>query len=62
MLAAWSGGTMSRTMARESAMPEAIAACAMRKPRKTSIVGAKRQPTVATRNSPKQASSTGRRP
>ena len=32
---------MSRTMARESAMPEAIAACAMRKPRKTSIVGAK---------------------
>ena len=53
---------MSRTMARLSAMPAAIAAWVRRSTRNVSIVGAKMQPMVAARNTQKQAIITGRRP
>ena len=53
---------MSRTIARLSAIPAAIADWISRNARNASILGAKMQPIVAARNTTKQTRITGRRP
>jgi len=53
---------MSRITARESAAPEMIAPCRMRKTRKVQIPVASAQPSEARMKIIKPASSTGRRP
>ena len=62
MLAACSGGTMSRTIARLSTMPEAAVAPTSRNARNAVMLGASMQPTVAARKMASEPSSTGRRP
>ncbi len=62
MLAASASATMSRTTARDSAMPEAMTACPMRKIRKTVAFGANSVPSVARRNRINDPISTLRRP